>query len=105
MLESLARPETPRMNDRSMQDRQVAVVVEEDPDTAATLSLQLHLLGMEMHHCRHAYQLLEHFGCTHVQGFGLSRPVPAEAIPALVRYQWPIRARMAASGASLGNMP
>ncbi|HSP57187.1 MAG TPA: EAL domain-containing response regulator [Halomonas sp.] len=49
--------------------------------------------------------LLEHFGCTHVQGFGLSRPVPANAVAALARNQLPIRSRMAASGASLGNTP
>ncbi|MBS9403637.1 EAL domain-containing response regulator [Halomonas sp. TRM85114] len=49
--------------------------------------------------------LLEQFGCTHVQGFGLSQPVSANAIPALASYQLPIRSRMAESGASLGNMP
>ncbi|MBB3191388.1 EAL domain-containing protein [Halomonas cerina] len=37
----------------------MSVVVEEDPEAAATLSLQLHLLGMEMHHCRHAAQLVD----------------------------------------------
>lgn len=45
------------MNDRSMQERPVAVVLEEDPEAAATLSLQLRLLGMEMHYCPHAHPL------------------------------------------------
>jgi EAL domain-containing protein (putative c-di-GMP-specific phosphodiesterase class I)/ActR/RegA family two-component response regulator len=49
--------------------------------------------------------LLERFGCTHVQGFGLSRPVPAELIPGLARLQLPSRSSIAASGASLGSTP
>lgn len=49
--------------------------------------------------------LLERFGCTHVQGFGLSRPVPAAIIPELAGRQLPSLDSIAASGASLGSMP
>jgi EAL domain-containing protein (putative c-di-GMP-specific phosphodiesterase class I) len=49
--------------------------------------------------------LLERFGCTHVQGFGLARPAPAGAIPALASRQLPIRSSIVASGVSLGSVP
>ncbi|MFY0989697.1 EAL domain-containing response regulator [Halomonas sp. C05BenzN] len=49
--------------------------------------------------------LLERYGCTHVQGFGLSRPVPAEAIPELARLQLPTLSSIVDSGASLGSTP
>lgn len=49
--------------------------------------------------------LRERFGCTHVQGFALSLPVPAASIPDLARYQLPMRERMADSGASPGSTP
>lgn len=52
-----------------------------------------------------ALALLDRFGCTHVQGFGLARPMPAEEILELGATQDAMRASTAASGASLGSTP
>ncbi|QTF93458.1 EAL domain-containing response regulator [Halomonas sp. BM-2019] len=49
--------------------------------------------------------LLERFGCTHVQGYGLARPMPAEAILEVGATQDSMRASSAASGAPLGSTP
>lgn len=49
--------------------------------------------------------LLDRFGCTHVQGFGLGRPVPAEAILELGALHDAMRASTAAVGAPLGSTP
>ena len=47
-----------------------------------------------------AVALLEGFGCTHVQGYGLARPMPAEAILEVGASQDAIRASAAAVTAS-----
>lgn len=52
-----------------------------------------------------ALELLDRFGCTHVQGFGLGRPMPAAAILELGATQGAMRASSASSGASLGITP
>ncbi len=52
-----------------------------------------------------ALALLDRFGCTHVQGFGLARPMPAEEILELGATQDAMRASTAASGAPLGSTP
>jgi len=49
--------------------------------------------------------LLDRFGCTHVQGFGLGRPVPAEAILELGALHDAMRASTAVVGAPLGSTP
>ncbi|WP_290788908.1 EAL domain-containing response regulator [Halomonas sp.] len=50
-------------------------------------------------------ELLERFGCTHVQGFGLAHPMPAGAILEIGSTQDSIRASSAAQGEPLGNTP
>lgn len=84
------------------EESQDAAIVEAVALLGRRLGIRVVAEGVEELGC---LALLERFGCTHVQGFGLSRPVPAEAIPALARTQLPIRASIAASGASPGNTP
>ncbi len=49
--------------------------------------------------------LLECFGCTHVQGYGLARPMPAEAILELGATQDAMRSSRVPTGAPLGRIP
>ena len=49
--------------------------------------------------------LLDRFGCTHVQGFALGRPMPAAQILELGATQDAMRASTAAVGAPLGSTP
>ncbi|MCG6658511.1 EAL domain-containing response regulator [Halomonas campisalis] len=83
-------------------DTQDAAIVEAVALLGRRLGIRVIAEGVEELDC---LGLLARFGCTHVQGFGLSRPVPAEAIPGLARAQSPIRASIAASGASPGSTP
>ncbi|TFH86958.1 EAL domain-containing protein [Billgrantia azerbaijanica] len=84
------------------EDAQDAAIVEAVALLGRRLGLRVVAEGVE---APEGVALLERFGCTHVQGFGLSRPVAAEAIPPLARTQLSIRERMAASGASAGITP
>ncbi|WP_163558244.1 EAL domain-containing response regulator [Halomonas sp. NO4] len=83
-------------------DPQDAAIVEAVALLGRRLGLRVVAEGLEE---GASVALLERFGCTHVQGFGLSRPVAAEAIPTLARAQASIRERMAASGAPVGITP
>ncbi|AXY41994.1 EAL domain-containing response regulator [Halomonas sp. JS92-SW72] len=49
--------------------------------------------------------LLDRFGCTHVQGYGLARPMPAEAILEVGSTQDSMRASSALQGEPLGSTP
>ncbi len=84
------------------QDTQDAAIVEAIALLGRRLGIRVVAEGVEELDC---LPTLARFGCTHVQGFGLSRPVPAGDIPALAAGQSPIRERIAASGASVGNTP
>ncbi len=84
------------------QDAQDAAIVEAVALLGRRLGIRVVAEGVEELDC---LPTLARFGCTHVQGFGLSRPVPADRIPELASDQSPIRARIAASGASAGITP
>ncbi|MCE9663352.1 EAL domain-containing response regulator [Halomonas sp. M5N1S17] len=84
------------------QDSQDAAIVEAVALLGRRLGIRVVAEGVEELDC---LPTLARFGCTHVQGFGLSRPVPADMIPELASDQSPIRARIAASAASAGNTP
>ncbi|RCV87178.1 EAL domain-containing response regulator [Billgrantia montanilacus] len=84
------------------QDSQDAAIVEAVALLGRRLGIRVVAEGVEELDC---LPTLARFGCTHVQGFGLSRPVPADMIPELASDQSPIRARIAASGASAGSTP
>ena len=84
------------------QDSQDAAIVEAVALLGRRLGIRVVAEGVEELDC---LPTLARFGCTHVQGFGLSRPVPADMIPELASAQSPIRARIAASGASAGITP
>ncbi|QJR00193.1 EAL domain-containing response regulator [Halomonas sp. PGE1] len=49
--------------------------------------------------------LLDRFGCTHVQGYGLARPMPAEAILEVGSTQDSMRASSVVQGEPLGSTP
>lgn len=83
-------------------DPQDAAIVEAVALLGRRLGLRVVAEGLEE---ADSVAALERFGCTHVQGFGLSRPVPAEAIPMLARAQATVRERIAASGAPVGMTP
>lgn len=83
-------------------DSQDAAIVEAIALLGRRLGIRVVAEGVEELDC---LAMLSRFGCTHVQGFGLSRPVPAHEIPLLASTQSPIRARIAASGASPGSTP
>ncbi|WP_165789486.1 EAL domain-containing response regulator [Billgrantia endophytica] len=84
------------------QDSQDAAIVEAVALLGRRLGIRVVAEGVEELDC---LPTLARFGCTHVQGFGLSRPVPAESIPALAANQSSIRARIAAIGTSDGITP
>lgn len=84
---------------RLHEESQDAAIVEAVALLGRRLGIRVVAEGVEDLGC---LPLLERFGCTHVQGFGLSRPVPAASIPELARRQLPSLDSIAASGASLG---
>ncbi|WP_197038382.1 EAL domain-containing response regulator [Billgrantia saliphila] len=84
------------------QDTQDAAIVEAIALLGRRLGIRVVAEGVEELDC---LPTLTRFGCTHVQGFGLSRPVPADEIVALAADQSPIRERIAASGAPVGSTP
>lgn len=84
------------------QDSQDAAIVEAIALLGRRLGIRVVAEGVEELDC---LPTLARFGCTHVQGFGLSRPVPADEIPRLACDQSPIRARIVASGEPPGSTP
>ncbi|MEQ6916363.1 EAL domain-containing response regulator [Halomonas aquatica] len=87
---------------RLLDDPQDAAIVEAVALLGRRLGVRVVAEGVEDLAC---LATLERFGCTHVQGFGLARPMPAEDILALAGAQSPIRASSDLSGASLGSTP
>lgn len=87
---------------RLLEDPQDAAIVEAVALLGRRLGIRVVAEGIEDLAC---LPTLERFGCTHVQGFGLGRPMPADDILALAGAQSPIRASSAASGASPGSTP
>lgn len=80
------------------EESQDAAIVEAVALLGRRLGIRVVAEGVEDLGC---LSLLERFGCTHVQGFGLSRPVPAASIPELAGRQLPSLDSIVASGASL----
>jgi len=87
---------------RLLEDPQDAAIVEAVALLGRRLGIRVVAEGIEDLAC---LPTLERFGCTHVQGFGLGRPMPAAEILALAGAQSPIRASSVASGASSGSTP
>ncbi|MEQ6888515.1 EAL domain-containing response regulator [Halomonas sp. CS7] len=87
---------------RLLEDSQDAAIVEAVALLGRRLGIRVVAEGIEDLAC---LPTLERFGCTHAQGFGLGRPMPAADILALAGAQSPIRASSAASGASPGSTP
>lgn len=87
---------------RLLEDAQDAAIVEAVALLGRRLGIRVVAEGVEDLACLAS---LERYGCTHVQGFGLARPMPASDILALADAQSPIRASSAVSGASAGNTP
>ncbi|TLF52998.1 EAL domain-containing response regulator [Halomonas urmiana] len=87
---------------RLLEDPQDAAIVEAVALLGRRLGIRVVAEGIEDLAC---LPTLERFGCTHVQGFGLGRPMPAVEILALAGAQSPIRASSATSGASPGSTP
>ncbi|MBB3139458.1 EAL domain-containing response regulator [Halomonas organivorans] len=78
---------------RVHEDVQDAAIVEAVALLGRRLGIRVVAEGVEDLAC---LGLLERFGCTHVQGFGLARPMAASEIPALARRASPLeRAVMA----------
>ncbi|APE30420.1 hypothetical protein BOX17_05290 [Halomonas aestuarii] len=87
---------------RLLDDPQDAAIVEAVALLGRRLGIRVVAEGVEDLAC---LAPLERFGCTHVQGFGLARPMPAAEVLALAGAQSPIRASSDVSGASLGSTP
>jgi len=87
---------------RLLEDAQDAAIVEAVALLGRRLGIRVVAEGVENMAC---LEVLARFGCTHVQGFGLARPMPSADILALADAQSPIRSSSAASGASAGNTP
>lgn len=84
----------------------IAPVAEEGGDTRVTeaiialgRSLKLHIVAEGVETVQQAEFLAAH-GCTAMQGFFFSKPVPANEVPALVRHDWRLAryARIAVAG-------
>ena len=80
------------------EDSQGAAIVEAVALLGRRLGIRVVAEGVEDPSC---LALLEGFGCTHVQGYGLARPMPAEAILEVGSTQDSMRASAAAVTASL----
>ncbi|MDZ7851336.1 MAG: EAL domain-containing response regulator [Halomonas sp.] len=87
---------------RLLEDAQDAAIVEAVALLGRRLGIRVVAEGIEDLACLAS---LERYGCTHVQGFGLARPMPAADILALANAQSPIRASSAVTGASADNTP
>jgi len=85
-----------------LEDAQDAAIVEAVALLGRRLGIRVVAEGVEDLAC---LARLERYGCTHVQGFGLARPMPASDILALAGAQSPMRASSVASGASPGSTP
>ncbi|MDR5892075.1 EAL domain-containing protein [Halomonas mongoliensis] len=84
------------------EDSQDAAIVEAVALLGRRLGIRVVAEGVEDLSC---LALLEAFGCTHVQGYGLARPMSAEAILEVGSTQDSMRASSAAQGESLGSTP
>ncbi|SEL51794.1 EAL domain-containing response regulator [Halomonas daqiaonensis] len=87
---------------RLLEDAQDAAIVEAVALLGRRLGIRVVAEGIEDLACLAS---LERYGCTHVQGFGLARPMPAPDILELANAQSPMRASSAASGTSPGSTP
>ncbi|MGM0982667.1 MAG: EAL domain-containing protein [Pseudomonadota bacterium] len=87
---------------RLLEDAQDAAIVEAVALLGRRLGIRVVAEGIEDLACLAS---LERYGCTHVQGFGLARPMPAGDILALANAQSPIRASSASIGAPADNTP
>ncbi|MDR5865290.1 EAL domain-containing response regulator [Halomonas koreensis] len=80
---------------RLHEDVQDAAIVESVALLGRRLGIRVVAEGVEDLAC---LPLLERFGCTHVQGFGLARPMPAADILALARGRSPLDREAPAAG-------
>lgn len=84
------------------QEAQSAAIVEAVALLGRRMGIRVVAEGVEDMAC---LPLLERFGCTHVQGFGLARPMPAPDILALGTHHEAIRASSAGTGLPVGSVP
>jgi EAL domain-containing protein (putative c-di-GMP-specific phosphodiesterase class I) len=84
------------------EESQDAAIVEAVALLGRRLGIRVVAEGVEAPAC---LALLDRFGCTHVQGYGLARPMPAAAILEVGATQDSMRASSVVSGALLGSTP